>query len=394
MMVRPLLLGAWEWGETLRVLGIPPEAKGELDEVAGVVLALEGLDEEAFRRLELAVRGAGGAAVRGMGPLGRTLVVRATPRCLGEALEGLGGGPGSEEAREALVCLERLSAGAPDWKARGRTFPTSERCLVMGVLNVTPDSFWAGSRALGVKEAVARGVRMAEEGADLVDIGGESTRPGAGPVSTQEEMARVLPVVEGLAAEGVAVSVDTTKAAVARAALESGAVVVNDISAGRADPGMLGTVAEFGAALVLMHMRGTPATMQHLTEYGDLLGEVHRFLRKRAEAAVEAGVAPESICVDPGIGFAKTAEQSLTLVRRVGELRSLGFPVLLGPSRKSFIGAALGLPVEERLEGTAAVVALAVAAGVRVVRVHDVKEMVRVVRMAEAVLAGAGGGRG
>lgn len=274
------------------------------------------------------------------------------------------------------------------WRCRDRLLPVFDRVHVMGVLNVTPDSFSDGGTFLDRDAAVKRGVEMARVGADLIDVGGESTRPGAEPVPEEEEMGRVVPVVRALAAEvDVPISVDTTKAWVAEAALEAGAVVVNDVSALRFDPRMREVVAASGAGAVLMHMLGEPRTMQRAPRYGDVVAEVREALAGWAAAAEAAGVARESIAIDPGIGFGKTREHNLTLVKRLGAFTGTGYPVLAGPSRKSFIGLTLDLPVEERLEGTAAVVALAVAAGAHVVRVHDVREMVRVVRMAEAVVS-------
>jgi dihydropteroate synthase len=260
--------------------------------------------------------------------------------------------------------------------------------LVMGVLNVTPDSFFDGGRYLDPQAAVERAVEMAREGADLIDIGAESSRPGAQPVSTAEELRRLIPVVREVCRRvAVPVSVDTTKAEVARAALEEGVAMVNDISAGRADPAMLSVVAKAGAGLVLMHMQGTPPTMQQAPQYRSVVDEVREFLAERLKAAVEAGVAKEQILLDPGIGFGKNLEHNLTLLARLDALRSVGRPILVGVSRKSFIGEVLGRPVEERLMGTAAAVAAAVARGARVLRVHDVMAMRDVVRMTDAIQA-------
>jgi dihydropteroate synthase len=279
-----------------------------------------------------------------------------------------------------------------DLRARGRVLPTGSRCLVMGVVNVTPDSFFAPSRTPDPDAAIAHGLELAAEGADLLDVGGESSRPGASYVDADTELARVLPVVRGLAARtGVPISVDTRKAVVARAALAAGASVVNDISAGRDDPDLLPAVAEAGAALVLMHMQGTPPTMQDDPTYTDVVAEVCDFLARRAGAAEEAGVAPESIVLDPGIGFGKRDEHNYALLGALERLGGLGHPVLAGVSRKGFIGRALepGPPgVDVRLDGTAAAVAWSVAHGARIVRVHDVGPMRRVVRMTEAIMRG------
>jgi dihydropteroate synthase len=277
-----------------------------------------------------------------------------------------------------------------DLKVGGRVLPTSSRCLVMGVVNVTPDSFADGGRHLERRAAVAHGLALAAEGADLLDVGGESTRPGATDVDEAVELDRVLPVIEELAAAtDVPVSVDTRKAAVARAALAAGAAIVNDVSAGRDDPDLLGVAAEAGAPLVLMHMQGTPATMQDNPHYDDVLVEVEAFLQERCAAAEAAGVAPDALVVDPGIGFGKRDEHNYALLGGLARLTRLGHPLLVGTSRKGFIGRALDLPVEERLEGTAATVVWAVERGARIVRVHDVAPMVRTVRMTEALLAGA-----
>ncbi|HKF00447.1 MAG TPA: dihydropteroate synthase, partial [Actinomycetes bacterium] len=280
-------------------------------------------------------------------------------------------------------------AGVHDLHLRRQVLPTASRCLVMGVVNVTPDSFSDGGRYLDADAAVRHGLSLAAAGADLLDVGGESTRPGAAEVDAATELARVLPVVSRLAdATPVPVSIDTRKAAVARAALEAGAAVVNDVSAGRHDPELLPVVADAHAGLVLMHMRGTPATMQDDPCYGDVLAEVGAFLAERAAAAVEAGVAHDAIAVDPGIGFGKRDEHNYALLAGLDRLGVSGHPVLVGVSRKAFIGRALGLGVGERLEGTAAVVAWAVAHGARIVRVHDVGPLRRVVRMTEALMHG------
>ncbi|MGC8666929.1 MAG: dihydropteroate synthase [Chthonomonadales bacterium] len=264
------------------------------------------------------------------------------------------------------------------------------RTLVMGILNVTPDSFSDGGRYLDPDAAVRHGLQMAEEGADLIDIGGESTRPGAEPLTVDQELERVLPVIRELSARcPVPLSIDTYKAAVARRAVEAGAAMVNDISAMTFDADMAATVADLHVPVILMHIKGTPRTMQQDPRYTDVVAEVREWLAGRVEAAAAAGISREHIFVDPGFGFGKTAEQNLELLRRLREFGTLGLPVALGTSRKSTIGKVLGgLPVEERLEGTAATVALAIAGGAALVRVHDVREMVRVVRMADAVVRG------
>jgi dihydropteroate synthase len=274
-----------------------------------------------------------------------------------------------------------------DLRVGDRVLPTSTRCLVMGVLNVTPDSFSDGGRFLDHRAAIVHGLAMAAEGADLLDVGGESSRPGAVYVDERTELDRVLPVIEALAvATDVPISVDTRKAAVARAAIEAGAMVVNDVSAGRDDPGLLELAADAKAAVMLMHMQGTPPTMQDNPTYTDVVGEVERFLADRSRAAEAAGVQHDRLVVDPGIGFGKRDEHNYALLANLARFTELGHPVMVGTSRKGFIGRALGLPMHERLEGTAATVVWAVERGARIVRVHDVRHMVRTVRMTEALL--------
>jgi dihydropteroate synthase len=251
----------------------------------------------------------------------------------------------------------------------------------MGVLNVTPDSFSDGGLWTDPDRAVRRARRLAREGADWIDVGGESTRPGADPVPLREELRRVIPVVEALAAEGLAVSVDTMKAGVAREALRKGARIVNDVTALRGDRAMARTCADAGARVVLMHMQGTPRTMQAAPAYGDVVAEVRAFLAARADFALRAGISRDNIFTDPGIGFGKTPEHNLDLLRRLDELVADGRPVVVGTSRKSFIGRALGRGVGDRAFGTAATVAAAVLKGAAVVRVHDVREMADVARM-------------
>jgi dihydropteroate synthase len=280
--------------------------------------------------------------------------------------------------------------GGPLWRVGERAFDCSERTLVMGILNVTPDSFSDGGRFSTVESAVAHAAEMAAEGADLVDVGGESTRPGSDPVPPSQEIDRVVPVVAGIVARvsDLPVSVDTRKAEVAAAALDAGAAVVNDVSGGR-DPQMLTLVADRGASIVLMHMAGEPKTMQEAPAYEDVVAEVHEFLRERIEAAKFAGVDAERIAIDPGIGFGKDLGHNLELQRRIDTFLDLGRPLLVGPSRKRFIGTILGLPEDERMEGTIGAVAWLVSRGAHVVRVHDVREVARAVRVVDAI-AGSG----
>lgn len=253
------------------------------------------------------------------------------------------------------------------------------RRAVMGVVNVTPDSFSDGGRYFDAGAAIAHGKALVGAGAAVVDIGGESTRPGAEPVSADEEIRRVVPVVEGLAGTGVAISIDTTKADVAAAALAAGAVIVNDVSAATADPDMLGVVSGAGAGLVAMHMQGTPRTMQHDPRYGDVVAEIGDFLRARVDAALAAGVRRDAILVDPGIGFGKTVAHNLALLGGLPALAvRAGAPLAVGASRKTFIGRILGdLPAERREEGTLAISVWCFERGVALVRVHDVDSSVR-----------------
>jgi len=259
----------------------------------------------------------------------------------------------------------------------------TSRPLVMGILNVTPDSFSDGGRFLSVEQAVARAREMVTEGADIIDIGGESTRPGAPAVSSDEELRRVLPVVGEL--KDLAVSVDTTKAVVAERALAAGARIVNDISALRHDAGMLKVVRDFGAGVVLMHMQGTPATMQQNPRYADVVGEVREFLTERIQFAVDGGIKKPKIAVDPGLGFGKTVEHNLQLLAGLEKFVTLGCPILVGASRKSFVGKLLNREPHGRLPGSLAVAAWAVMQGAQIVRVHDVAETVDVVRIIETL---------
>jgi len=273
------------------------------------------------------------------------------------------------------------------WRCRDREFDVSARTLVMGVVNVTPDSFSDGGRFFAPGAAVAHARRLLAEGADLLDLGAESTRPGAAPVSAAEQIRRLAPVLEALASEPCAcLAVDTSSAQVAEYALERGARVVNDVTA-LADPGMAPLAAASRAGLVLMHMAGTPATMQLDPRYGDVAREVRDHLAGRLAAATAAGIAPEAVALDPGIGFGKTVEHNLQVLARLGELAALARPLLVGVSRKSFIGRTLDLPVDQRLEGGLAATAVAVFLGARVVRTHDVAATVRAVRVADALRA-------
>jgi dihydropteroate synthase len=261
-----------------------------------------------------------------------------------------------------------------------------ERVYLMGILNVTPDSFSDGGRFLDGKMAMEHALKMVEDGADLIDVGGESSRPGSDPVSEKEELSRVIPVIEALVKYTVApISIDTTKAVVAKEAMDAGASLINDISAMSADPAMAKVAAASGVPVVLMHMRGTPKSMQSVPiHYDDVVKDIGKYLSKRI-SDIESAVSREKIIVDPGIGFGKTPQHNLTILHRISEFASLGQPLMVGPSRKAFVGAVLGVDVSERMYGTAAAVAAAVAGGAHILRVHDVLPMRQVADMAWAI---------
>ncbi len=271
-------------------------------------------------------------------------------------------------------------------QAKDRTLELSERPVVMGVVNLTPDSFFDGGRYAKPDAAIRHALRLAEDGADLLDIGAESTRPGAESIDEGEERRRLMPVVTAVAkAVRIPISVDTMKSTVARAALEAGAVTVNDVSALRADPAMAELVATTGAGVVLMHMQGIPKTMQIAPAYDNVVGEIAEFFRERIRFCRERGIGEDQIVLDPGIGFGKLLIHNLTLLGQLETFVPFGRPILVGVSMKSFIGQVLGRPVEERSWGTAAAVALAVSQGARILRVHDVAAMKEVVTMAAAI---------
>lgn len=275
------------------------------------------------------------------------------------------------------------------WRTSRRTFDLDRRGVIMGILNVTPDSCSDGGLHADTEEAVAHGERMADEGADIIDVGGESTRPGAAPVPEEEELRRVIPVVRSLAAHTrAAISIDTSKAAVARAAVDAGAEIINDITALRGDASMAATAAATGAGVILMHMLGTPRTMQQDPRYGDVVREVADFLRGQISAALAAGIPQDRLAVDPGVGFGKTPQHNLQLIAALGEFARLGCPVVLGVSRKSFLAPAAGCgDASDRDAATAALTALGRKLGARIFRVHAVRANVQALRACEAVLA-------
>jgi dihydropteroate synthase len=280
------------------------------------------------------------------------------------------------------------------WQIKDRVMPIGERTLIMGILNVTPDSFSDGGQFISVDAALAHAEQMISEGADIIDVGGESTRPGGEPVTVQDEIKRVVPVIEALARRSdVPISVDTTKSEVARVALEAGAAIVNDISALRFDFYVADAVARAGAGLVLMHSRGTPATMHRMPPVADVMHEVIHSLRASLHMAQRRGVKRESIVIDPGIGFGKSQEQNLELLAKLDQLIAAfpSYPMLVGTSRKSFIGRILAdengtpAPAEDRLHGTMATITAAVLKGAHIIRVHDVKAAVETIRVTESV---------
>jgi dihydropteroate synthase len=274
------------------------------------------------------------------------------------------------------------------FRTRGKIFELGQRTWLVGVVNVTPDSFFDGGLYFEPARAIDRALALAAEGADIIDIGGESSRPGSNPIPAKEEKKRILPVVEVLKQKNsVLISVDTTKAEVAEAALAAGADIINDISAGRFDPRMLPIAARSGAAVILMHMKGTPRTMQIAPHYDDVLGEVKAFLSERLEAAESCGLPRESILLDPGIGFGKLIDHNLILLNNLGALAELGRPLVVGISRKSFLGKILKVEAQDRLEGTIAAAVVSILRGASLLRVHDIQAVKQAVAVAEAIMS-------
>ena len=318
------------------------------------------------------------------------LILFANHRQVGEITRRLEVQPfGLKQIADGLTEVLNHSSCTHVLSLPGVELDLSKRTHIMGVLNVTPDSFSDGGQHFELNKAVDWGMKMADDGADILDIGGESTRPGSDPIGSEKELARVIPVIEALSKDcDVPLSIDTCKSSVAKDAVRAGCKIVNDISGLTFDSLMAETVAESGAALIVGHIRGDPKTMQEKPHYEDVMSEITGELRSQVQLAESEGVAPSRIVVDPGIGFGKRFEDNLTIIRRLGELASLGKPIIVGPSRKSFIGKVLDLPVGERLEGTASAVAIAIAKGAHIVRVHDVKEMKRVCSLADAIVKG------
>ncbi|GAB4340183.1 MAG: hypothetical protein Kow0099_15910 [Candidatus Abyssubacteria bacterium] len=286
-----------------------------------------------------------------------------------------------------VSAVRRYSSVEFTLKLPGGSLKLGERTIIMGILNVTPDSFSDGGRFLTFDAAIAHGEKMAEDGADIIDVGGESTRPGAEYVPLEEEAERVIPVIEHLARTlSIPISIDTCKAEIAKRALDAGAQIVNDISALRSDERMINVVRDSNCPLILMHMQGTPKTMQQNPSYDALIPEILSFLEERMHSVVQQGVDLEQTIIDPGIGFGKTVDHNLEILRGLAQFRALGRPILVGPSRKSTIGKVLDAEVYDRIEGSAAAVAVAIANGAHIVRVHDVKEMARVAKMTDAIM--------
>ncbi|MDI6779579.1 MAG: dihydropteroate synthase [Bacteroidota bacterium] len=270
------------------------------------------------------------------------------------------------------------------YKFRSVEYDFSKRTYIMGILNVTPDSFSDGGKYFDSSKAVERALEMIEEGADFIDVGGESTRPGSEEISVDEELKRVIPIIKSLNQTiKIPISVDTTKSRVAEESLNAGAEIVNDISGFRFDPNMAEVAAKYKASVILMHIKDKPKTMQQNPVYQNLIEEIYSYLLNGTKIAEEKGI--DRIFVDPGIGFGKNLEQNVEIFKRLSEFKKIGYPILIGPSRKSFIGNILELPVEQRLEGTAATVAISIINGANVIRVHDVKEMKRVAKVVDAL---------
>ncbi|HPI56965.1 MAG TPA: dihydropteroate synthase [Syntrophales bacterium] len=378
----------------LKEIGVDPYGIAAMvPKMSGVNIRLDDLKPAVANIIKQEMLSLGGDAAVSRGTIDCTVrrtgaVLMGTEKQVTRLIEKLSRQPlGLRELASAMEgLLSNLRRTAFVLKTPRRRITITGRTLIMGVINVTPDSFSDGGRFRNVDAAVDWGVRLEEEGADILDVGGESTRPGSGRVSRKEEIKRVIPVLEKLVRRiRIPVSVDTMKSEVARAAMDSGAEIINDVSAMRFDRAMLDAMAESGAPVILMHMRGMPRTMQEGDlRYGSLMGDIIRFLGERIGKAVKGGVARENIIVDPGIGFGKKAKDNIRIIRHLRELKTLGRPVALGPSRKAFIGKTTGVEIPaERIEGTAAAVTAAILNGANILRVHDVGFMKRVAAMAE-----------
>lgn len=397
--IRPLTIGSMEQAkEMIRCIGCDPGGVPLMAPKAmHYTLKLEQVDSRAalIIKQEMLTSGAEAAVCRGVIGLSskRTdILIMGTRRQLGLAMAKLRGQPFgaaavSAELAGVLSNMERGRNHVLRWG--GRKLDLGKRTHVMGILNITPDSFSDGGLFLDPRKAKERGLEMVSEGADIIDIGGESTRPGAVPLSAEAEKKRVIPVISALAGKtNVPISVDTYKPKIARAAIDAGAEIINDIS-GLRRKGMAELAARHDVPVVLMHMEGIPRNMQKDPFYDDVCGQVHRFLRERMDFAVQKGIDPGKIILDPGIGFGKTASHNLQLLARLGELGGLGRPLLVGVSRKSFIGKVLDLPAESRLEGGLAAATAAIMNGATIIRAHDVEATVRAARLADAIIGAA-----
>ncbi len=396
LRVRPLLLTSEKEAlDVLKGLEVDPYGiQAMLPKMIHLNIHLEGLECRVANIIKQEMLSLGGDAAVARGAVAcnipRTdVVLIGTLKQLGRFTEKIESQPfGLSRIAERIgEILKNLQKRSFSLRTSRRQLELGERTSVMGILNMTPDSFSDGGRFPSPEKAVEEGIRMAEDGADLIDIGGESTRPGSDPIPAEEELRRVLPVIRGLAGKiDLPLSVDTMKAAVAREALAEGAEIINDVSALNADPALAKVVAEAGAAVILMHMRGTPKGMQQGDlNYRSLRGEITAFLKERMDRAGEQGIDPVQILIDPGLGFGKTTQDNLRLIRYLGEFKALGRPIVIGASRKSFVGAVTGGEPRERIEGTAAAVTAAILNGCRIIRVHDVSQMKKVAAMADAV---------
>ncbi len=372
-------------------MGVPSEEIGKIaDSFLPLSLEIEGVDARAAAVLKDRVDELGDCAamvksVRGSDARAEDLFIFGSRRALARLARGLAEGPFGLGAVGAEIS-RCLSEGNRVISWGGRTLDFTQKTYVMGILNCTPDSFYPSSRAATVDAAMEACAEMTGAGVDIIDVGGESTRPGAGPVSQKEEAGRVVPVVKELRKQsGVMISVDTRRKEVAERALDAGADMVNDVSGLSHDKEMAALVSGRGVPVVLMHMRGTPKTMQEDPRYQDTMGEILRELAASVSIALESGISRRMIIVDPGIGFAKRAADNLRIIRDLASLKSLGFPILIGVSRKSFIGQVVGRPVEERLTGTIAANTLAVVNGADIVRVHDVQDAVDMVKIIDSI---------
>jgi dihydropteroate synthase len=374
--------------------GSAPSAPRALPAADMAAVALENVPLPLAEALKAAMVRAGGDATLHAGPPvpgpGETHLVLIGARCrfeaMGSALAAAGEGLRAIGA-EVRLALDHYHRTRFEIRMGARTLAVGPEPAIVGIVNVTPDSFSDGGRCLSRSDAVAHARRLVEEGADVIDVGGESTRPGSDPVPEEEELSRVLPVIETLASQvDVPISIDTRHPRVAREAVAAGAGVINDVTGLQGDPEMAHVVAETGAAAVIMHMRGEPKTMQDHPHYDHLMADIGRYLRRGMQAAVDAGVPEDRLIVDPGIGFGKTLEHNLRVLARLGQLRTLGRPILVGPSRKRFIGELSGVEMpSERVCGTAAACSLAVAAGALLLRVHDVRRVREALAVAAAI---------